>query len=58
MKTVEKVLTLAETLVEQKASYDKRNTKAESARMRSTMTEMKKIITEAKRELLAADKGA
>lgn len=41
MQNYEKAVTLAKTLVEQAEAYTNRPTKAESKRMRSTMSELK-----------------
>jgi hypothetical protein len=52
------VIELAKTLIEQSETYAAKTTKAESARMRKTMNELKKLVTPAKADLMAADKGA
>lgn len=57
MTNYESLLTLVNQLSDQAASYGLRETKAESARMRKTMNDIKKLITPAKQDLLNADKG-
>lgn len=57
MKNYTALITLAQTLNDQAAAYSQRPTKAESARMRKSMNEIKKLVTPAKQDLLDADKG-
>lgn len=57
MTNYQKAIELATTLKEQADAYENRPTKAESKRMRATLGELKKIVTPAKQDLLAADKG-
>lgn len=55
--TYNQLIALAKQLIDQSESYSIRKTKAESKRMRSTMNDMKKLITPAKEDLLTDDKG-
>jgi len=48
---------LADIFLSQSEKYSKRPTKAESARMRKTLNEIKKLVTGAKRELIEKDKA-
>lgn len=57
MQNYNEAVELAKTLVKQSESYTNRPTKAESKRMRATMSAFKKIATEAKRDLMEADKA-
>lgn len=57
MTNFNKIVELAQTLTAQAEAYTNRPTKAESARMRKTINEMKKLATPAKQELVEADKG-
>jgi len=57
MRNYNEVVVLARKLVDQADAYDNRPTKAESARIRKTMNEIKKRITLAKSELIEADKA-
>lgn len=57
MQNYNQAVELAKTLLEQAESYTNRPTKAESKRMRSTLGELKKVATEAKRDLMEADKA-
>lgn len=57
MENFEDVLNLAKRLLEQNEDYLVKPTKAERARMRSTMNDMKKLITPAKKELTDLDKA-
>lgn len=56
MENFEDVLKLAQRLLEQNDDYIAKPTKAERARMRSTMNDLKKLITPAKKELSELDK--
>lgn len=51
------IIELANTLVDQSEAYATKPTKAESARLRKTINEIKKLATPAKQDLLNADKG-
>lgn len=57
MKNYTALITLAQTLTDQAAAYEQRPSKAEAARMRKSMNEIKKLVTPAKQDLLDADKG-
>lgn len=57
MTNYNNIIELANTLVNQSAAYSAKPTKAESARMRKTINEMKKLATPAKQDLIEADKG-
>ena len=56
MTNYNKLIELATELRTRSIKLDNRYTKAESARIRKAITEMKKIATAAKRELIEADK--
>lgn len=55
MQNYNEAVELAKTLVEQSEAYTNRPTKAESKRMRATISALKKVATEAKRDLMQAD---
>lgn len=55
MQNYNEAVQLAKTLVAQSESYTNRPTKAESKRMRATISALKKVATEAKRDLMQAD---
>lgn len=57
MQNYNQVIELAKTLVEASESYERRATKAESARMRKYINEIKKLATSAKKDLMIADKS-
>ena len=57
MTNYQTILNLSKTLLEQSEQYAERATKAESARMRKTMNDIKKLVTPAKQDLINADKG-
>lgn len=57
MTNYNNIIELANTLVNQSAAYSAKPTKAESARIRKTINEMKKLATPAKQDLIEADKG-
>ena len=57
MQNLESIMLLTNTLQDQYFNYTQRPTKAESARIRKTLMEIKKLVTPAKTELLDADKG-
>lgn len=57
MQNYNEAIELAQTLIAQAESYTNRPTKAESKRLRSTLGSLKKVVTEAKRDLLEADKA-
>lgn len=50
-------LTLAQKLLDQAQAYQAKPSKAESKRMRDTLNDMKKVATDAKKELIALDAG-
>ena len=54
---VQEIETQARNFLNELEKYRKNPTKAGSKRMRLQLNEIKKCVTEAKRELLAADKG-
>lgn len=56
MQNYNETIELAKTLIAQAESYTNRPTKAESKRMRTTIGAIKKLATEAKRDLMEADK--
>ena len=58
MENFTKLIELTNQLIEQYEKYQAKPTKAESARMRKTINEMKKLATPAKQDLVKADKGA
>jgi topoisomerase IA-like protein len=55
MENVNKAVELAQAFLSEKAAYDAKPTKAASKRMRSALNEMKKTVTAAKADLIAAD---
>lgn len=55
MQNYNEAVELAQTLVAQAEAYTNRPTKAESKRMRATLSALKKVATEAKRDLMQAD---
>lgn len=55
MENVNKAIELAQALLNEKAAYDAKPTKAGSKRMRDALNELKKVATDAKKELIAAD---
>lgn len=57
MQNYNQVIELAKTLVEASEAYANKPTKAESARMRKYINEIKKLATPAKSDLMEADKG-
>jgi hypothetical protein len=57
MTNFNQIVELARTLTVQAESYAARPTKAESARMRKTINELKKLATPTKAELVEADKA-
>ena len=57
MTNYTQIIELAKTLVAQSDAYANRSTKAESARMRKTINEIKKLATAAKQDLITADKA-
>jgi len=57
MQNYNNIVELANTLIDQSTAYSIKPTKAESARMRKTINEMKKLATPAKQDLIEADKG-
>lgn len=57
MTNYTKVIELANLLLQQADSYSTRPTKAESKRLRSTMNDIKKLVTPAKQDLIEADKS-
>ena len=54
MENYNEVIRLAEGLIEEHGS---KQSKASNKRRRTLMTAMKKVITDAKKELIAMDKG-
>lgn len=58
MENVIKAAELAQAFLKEKAAYEAKPTKAASKRMRDALNEMKKVVTAAKAELVAADKAA
>ena len=58
MENVIKAAELAQAFLNEKAAYEAKPTKAASKRMRDALNEMKKVVTAAKAELVAADKAA
>lgn len=57
MTSYNQLVELAKTLVEQSESYSNRPTKAESKRIRATISAMQKLSVPAKRDLITADQG-
>lgn len=57
MQNLDTIIDLTNTLQDQYMAYNTKPTKAESARIRKTLMEIKKLVTPAKAELLEADKG-
>lgn len=55
MENVELALRLAQKLLDQAQAYHTKPTKAETKRMRDTLNDLKKIATDAKKELIALD---
>jgi hypothetical protein len=51
-------LVLAQKLLSQSQAYQDKPTKAESKRMRDTLNDLKKVATDAKKELIALDEGS
>lgn len=51
----EEVIQLAKLLLEQDCDLAQKPTKAERKRIRTTLNDMKKLITDAKKELIALD---
>lgn len=50
-------LVLAQKLLSQAQAYQAKPSKAESKRMRDTLNDLKKVATDAKKELIALDEG-
>ncbi len=57
MKELNEAVALATALLEQTEAYTAKPTKAESARVRKTLSSLKAIVTPAKKELMEADKA-
>lgn len=57
MTNYNEAIKLAQQLITQSEAYAKRATKAESARIRKTLNELKKLVTPAKQDLINADKA-
>lgn len=57
MQNLETIMELTNTLQDQYSNYTQKPTKAESARIRKTLMQIKKLVTPARTELLDADKG-
>ncbi len=57
MTKLQTIKTNLETALAQITEYETKNTKAESARIRKTLGEIKKQVTEARAELVTADKA-
>ena len=51
-------LVLAQKPLSQAQAYQDKPTKAESKRMRDTLNDLKKVATDAKKELIALDEGS
>lgn len=58
MTNYNQVIEAATQLVDQAANYAAKPTKAESKRMRASINTIQKAAVAAKKELVAADKGA
>lgn len=57
MNEVQLIKTQLEQAVEQITAYETKQTKAESARIRKTLGEIKKLVTPTRAALVAADKA-
>ena len=57
LKTVQQIEDLMNDFLGEYEKYQTNPTKAGSKRMRNYLNKIKKLVTTAKRELLAADKG-
>jgi hypothetical protein len=57
MQNYNDLMKLVATLNDQDAAYSEKPTKAESARIRKSLNEIKKLVTPAKQDLIEADKG-
>lgn len=58
MKNFNIALVLAKKLLDQAQAYQDKPTKAESKRMRDTLNDLKKVATDAKKELISLDEGS
>jgi len=56
-KNLNDVVAQAQALLAEKEAYDKKPTKASSKRIRSHLTNIKKLCTPAKAEMMVADSG-
>jgi hypothetical protein len=55
MENVNQAVELAQAFLAEKVAYDSKPTKASSKRMRAALNELKKVVTAAKADLIAAD---
>lgn len=57
MNSYNRAVELAQAIVDGAAEYQAKPTKAQSKRLRALIGDMKKVATDAKADLIAADKG-